>query len=245
VPIHDWTRIDANVFHHFHQAWSLAISNALNGGLLPKGYAAFVEQRADGVEPDVIAVEGRGHQLTGGAVTATRPRAAHVMHGSLKRSPGVRGNRVVIRHRLGRVVCVIEIVSPGNKASRDALRQFVDKTIGFLRKGVHVLVIDPLRPSPRRDPQGIHRAIWDRVTKDGFALPPDQPLTLAAYHAGREVTAYVEPVAVGAALPDMPAYLDDRCWVPVPLEATYQAAWTTCPEDMRTYVETGRVPHGD
>ena len=44
-----------------------------------------------------------------------------------------RANRIVVKHRLGRIVSVIEIVSPGNKDSRAALRDFVDKVIDFLR----------------------------------------------------------------------------------------------------------------
>jgi hypothetical protein len=43
----------------------------------------------------------------------------------------------------------------------------------------------------------------------------------------------------------MPAYLDGRGYVPVPLEATYQAAWATCPADMRELVETGRLSGED
>jgi hypothetical protein len=52
-------------------------------------------------------------------------------------------------------------------------------------------------------------------------------------------TAYVESVAVGEPLPDMPAFLDPDSWIPVPLEATYQATWASCPEDMREAVEQG------
>ena len=37
MPIHDWTRVDAGIFHHFHYQWISTISNALNGGLLPNG----------------------------------------------------------------------------------------------------------------------------------------------------------------------------------------------------------------
>jgi hypothetical protein len=40
----------------------------------------------------------------------------------------------------------------------------------------------------------------------------------------------------------MPAYLDRSAYVPVPLEATYQAAWATCPADLRELVETGKLP---
>ena len=39
----------------------------------------------------------------------------------------------------------------------------------------------------------------------------------------------------------MPAYLDRTVYVSVPLEATYQAAWATCPVDMRELVETGKL----
>ena len=70
-----------------------------------------------------------------------------------------------------------------------------------------------------------------------FELPPDKPLTIAAYFAGEPKTAYVEPVAVGDPLPDLPIFLDDRTYVPAPLEATYQAAWANCPDVIRELVE--------
>jgi hypothetical protein len=160
-------------------------------------------------------------------------------------SLAARANRIVIRHRLGEVVCVLEIVSPGNKSSRAALRAFVAKTVEFLRQGIHLLVIDILPPTPR-DPQGMHKAVWDEFEDAPFELPPGKPMTLAAYVAGdlltgRETTAYVEPIGVGDPLPDMPAYLDAGGYVPVPLESTYQAAWETCPADLRELVETGRL----
>ena len=121
----------------------------------------------------------------------------------------------------------------------------MEKTIEFLRQGIHLLVIDLLPPTPR-DPQGMHKAIWDEIEEEPFELPPDKPLTLAAYvagdlFAGIETTAYVELIGVGDILPDMPAYLDRSGYVPVPLEATYQAAWATCPADLRELVETGEV----
>ena len=35
MPIHDWSRVDAGVFHDFHQVWTIEIRNRLNDGLLP------------------------------------------------------------------------------------------------------------------------------------------------------------------------------------------------------------------
>ncbi|HEX5442527.1 MAG TPA: DUF4058 family protein [Pirellulales bacterium] len=243
MPIHDWTRVDANLFHHFHQAWTMAICNALNAGLLPKGYSALVEQHAAGVVLDVLAVErnrrwsslpeGRG----GAAVTAEPPQTRHVMHAK-DELLAARGNRITIRHPLGEIVSIIEIVSPGNKASRSALRAFVEKTSDLLRQGIHVLVVD-LFPPTARDPDGIHKAIWDEFQDEPFALPPDKSLTLAAYVASLPKVAYVEPVGVGDTLRDMPAYLDLDRYVLIPLEPTYQAAWESCPDDMRMFVENG------
>jgi hypothetical protein len=210
MPIHDWARVDADLFHDFHQTWTIAIRNALNGGLLPRGFSALVEQHAAGLVPDVLAAAC--------------------------------GNRITIHHPLGRVVCAIEIVSSGNKSSRSALRSFVEKTLEFLHKGVHLLIVDLFPPS-MHDPQGIHKAIWDEIqdqqVEQPFELPHDHRLTLAAYVADAASEAYVELVRVGELLPDMPAFLGVDSYIPVPLEATYQATWASCPEDMREAVERG------
>lgn len=244
MPVHDWSHVDANLFHDFHQAWTIAIRNALNGGLLPKGYSALVDQRAGGVAPDVIAVKRRGLPTAtadgprgGRVMTSVTPQSRHVLRAE-REVPAPRANRVVIHHRLGEVVCVVEIVSPGNKGSRSALRSFVQKAADLLQQGVHLLIVD-LFPPTKRDPQGIHKALWDEIDDQPFELPPEKPLTLAAYVSATPKVAYVEPVGVGDALPDMPAYLDEESWVPVPLEATYQATWSTCPEDVRDIVLRG------
>ena len=155
-----------------------------------------------------------------------------------------RANRVVVRHRLGEVICVIEVVSPGNKHSRLAFDAFVRKAVGFLRNGVHLSVVDLLPPTAR-DPNGLPAAVLGEFG-ESFELTPDKPLTVAAYAAGDPVaglatTAYVEPVAVGDPLPDLPAYLEWGEYVPVPLETTYQVAWANCPPSMRELVETGRL----
>ena len=44
MPIHDWTRVDAGLFHAFHQRWISALSDALNTGVLPRDYYALAEQ---------------------------------------------------------------------------------------------------------------------------------------------------------------------------------------------------------
>lgn len=249
MPVHNWKPVDANLFHHFHQRWTAAICDELIDRL-PASYSALIEQHAAGLVPDVIALEHRGDhgprdQGEGGTLTLDPPRTRYVIE--MKADIlAARANQIVIRHRLGEVVCIIEIVSPGNKSSQSAMRAFVEKSAAFLRHGVNLLVIDILPPTPR-DPRGIHKAIWDEFEDAPFELMPEEPLTLAAYVAGDlgagiATRAYVQPIAIGAQLPDMPAYIDRQANVPVPLEATYQTAWKRSPPAMRTLVETGRLP---
>jgi hypothetical protein len=245
MPIHDWARVDANLYHHFHQFWTTEICRALNGGLLPVGFEALIEQHAAGREPDVLAVERprRPAAPQGGALLADRPRTRHVIEVKQDRL-AARGNRIVVRHQLGDVVCVIEVVSPGNKHSQFAIQSFVGKAVEFLRNGVHLLVVDLFPPTPR-DPRGLPGVILDELGEP-FELAADKPLTLAGYatgdpQVGPAIMAYVEQVAVGDPLPNMPAYLEWEGYVSVPLEATYQAAWANCPPSMREVVETGRL----
>jgi hypothetical protein len=148
-----------------------------------------------------------------------------------------KANRVTIRHPDGDVVAVLEIISPGNKDSRHAIRAFARKAVEFLQAGVHLLIVDLFPPGPR-DPQGIHKVIWDRLQDEPFALPPDKPLTVVAYAAGTETVAYVEPVAVGDGLPDMPIFLTADRYVLCPLEATYQTAWGQFPVPLRGPLES-------
>jgi hypothetical protein len=170
------------------------------------------------------------------AVATAPPRTRVVARNEADLYAGL-ANRITVRHRHGHVVAVIEIVSPGNKASRNELRAFVEKSANLVRQGIHLLVIDLLPPG-KRDPQGIHKAIWDELGEEDFELPPDKPLTLAAYDAGPPCVAYVEPVAVGDGLPPMPLFLKPELYVPAPLEPTYQGTWEAFPAPLKGLLET-------
>ena len=58
MPIHDWTRVDAGIFHAFHVTWIADLARALNRGLLPPDYYALAEQIVGGREPDVLTLKG-------------------------------------------------------------------------------------------------------------------------------------------------------------------------------------------
>lgn len=240
MPIHDWTRVPSGLFHDFHQGWSIEIRNALNAGLLPKGFSALVEQRTGVKEPDVLTVESRVYSAAredGGLLTVDRP-ATSIVRRTSNEIYAARANRIAVKHHLGRTVAVVEIVSPGNKDSRAALRDFVEKAVDFLRQGIHLLIVDLFPPSPR-DPHGIHKAIWDEIHEEDFPVAPGKDRILASYEMGAERSAYVEPIAVGDVLPPMPLFLAPGVHIRVPLEPTYERAWSASAEELRRAVETG------
>jgi hypothetical protein len=246
MPIHDWTRVDAGLFHAFHQNWITFLCQALNAGGLPPDYFALAEQSVRGPIPDVLTLRlaagkepssAAGSQAVAVADAPPRVRTVRMTEASVYAR---KADWVTVRHRHGEIVAVVEIVSPGNKGSASELRAFVEKTSRLIQQGIHVLVID-LFPPTKRDPQGVQAAIWDEVGEDELTLPPDKPLTLASYDAGPITTAYFEPVAVGDVLPDMPLFLKPEVYVPVPLEATYQTTWGVFPGALKSLLEPGQV----
>jgi hypothetical protein len=144
----------------------------------------------------------------------------------------------VIHHaRDDRIVAVIEILSAGNKSSNKEFRAFVGKAVDLLEHGYHLLLVD-VHPPTTRDPDGIHPVIWAEFGGQSDPAPPDQPLTLVAYDAGPPMkTAYLQPVAVGEVLIDMPLFLAPGWYVSVPLEATYQSAWRGVPRRFKAILE--------
>jgi hypothetical protein len=239
MPVHDWTRVDAGIFHHFHLEWIGDLSRVLNRGLLPPDYYALAEQVAGGLGPDVLTLQypgGTGLQsaepVGGVALASTPPRVRF----RLRAEPdgyAFRSKSIVIRHTSNhKVVAIVEIVSPGNKNSRHGLRAFVEKATEFLRAGIHLVVVDLFPPGPR-DPQGIHKAIWDEILDNDFTLPPGKTLTLVSYIGGPVPEAFIEPTAVGAVLPEMPLFLTPEFYIPMPLELTYASAWEAVPTYWR------------
>lgn len=237
MPIHDWTRVDAGLFHAFHQRWISALCDALNGGTLPADYFALPEQNIQGPIPDVLTLHlASGAQPPSSGpnaltVAAAPPRAQLVRRAEAD-SYVAKANRITVRHRHGDVVAVLEIVSPGNKGSRAEFRALVEKSANLLRQGVHLLVVDLFPPRPR-DPRGIHPAIWEQFEDEEVVLPPNKLLTVAAYDAGPPRVAYVQFLGVGDPLPEAPLFLKPEVYVPAPLEATYQTTWQVFPTALK------------
>ncbi|MCI0680765.1 MAG: DUF4058 family protein [Gemmataceae bacterium] len=248
MPIHDWTRVKAGIFHALHHDWITEIARALNHGLLPSDYYALPEQHASGRNPDVLTLERLTNDdaedqpsngPSNGVVLAPpklRPIAETDMAFYRRKQKSV-----TVRQVPGdRIVAMVEIVSPGNKASHHAIRAFVDKAAELLDQHIHLLMVD-LHPPGRRDPQGIHNEIWQEIADEEYTMPPAKPLTLASYEAGLSIRAYVVHAAVGELLSEMPLFLAPDEAVSVPLEATYTAAFVEMPKRWKRVLEAAPV----
>jgi hypothetical protein len=247
--MHDWTQVPAGIFHAFHHRWISALSDVLNAGLLPRDYYALPEQQAAGFGPDVLTLQGEppGDEPSeaGGVATATRLQARPKTR-FLAETEGEfyrrKKSSIAVRHVSGdRIVAMLEIVSPGNKSNRHAFKAFVDKACELLEHRIHLLIVAPFPPT-RRDPQGVHAAIWAEVEDAPFELPADKPLTLVAYECDLSTRAYIEPVAPGDTLPNMPLFLEPNGCVMVPLETTYRGAFELMPRRWRSVLEADPNP---
>jgi hypothetical protein len=149
MPIHDWSRVDAGIFHHFHHRWISAIADTLNQGLLPNEYYALAEQQGAGFEPDVMALkrrvepdgdddpsatEGRPLGESSGGLLVAQPRVTVTAETDLEFYRR-KQNVVAVRHVSGdHLVAIVEVVSKGNKSGRKAAE--------FLSRGIHLLILD-------------------------------------------------------------------------------------------------------
>ena len=198
MPMHDWTKVEAGIFHAFHHRWISAISDALNQGSLPADYYALPEQVAAGFGPDVLTLQGGSGDAAeiaedttrGGTATAlrTRPQSRFTAQTEAEFYRRKKSS-IVVRHVSGdRIVAMLEIVSPGNKSNRAAFHAFVEKASELLEHRIHLLIVDQFT-----------------------------------------TRASIEPIAVGQPLPDMPLFLEPNGCIMVPLEATYETAFSVLP----------------
>jgi hypothetical protein len=256
MRIHDWTQVTAGTFHDFHSAWITHLKEALNLNLLPPGFYAMAEQHAGWIIPDILtltspewatsdrvesnpedyAVNDNSNISPPLGAVALADAPPQVSFRSVPSEAAVyREKRRTISIRQepsNRVVAMIEIISPGNKDCSKAVREFVTKSLEVMNAGIHLLIVD-LFPTSASNPEGLNALLWG----DPFTLPADRRLTLASYRIDVLNEAFIEPVAVGQEMPDMPIFLNPAWYVNVPLAGTYESAWRGMPKPFQRILD--------
>ncbi|HVR75821.1 MAG TPA: DUF4058 family protein [Planctomycetota bacterium] len=239
MPIHDWSLVDAGIFHDFHIGWIAAIRAELNQGVLPQPYYALAEPVAGSTIPDVLTLQERESDPGVSEAAAGLSRDDAPGGATTLASPAIKAQdlgpvysqlarRIVIRDTLrqDRVVAVLEIVSQGNKDARLRVEQFLDKTIGFLAAGVHLLVVD-VQPPTRFVPHGFHALICEVLGHEALQVAGEKTRQVVSYQildAGFP-RAHMASVHVGEPLPPMPVFLLPHHYVTVALESSYETAY--------------------
>ena len=83
-----------------------------------------------------------------------------------------------------------------------------------------------------------------RFPRCSTARPRQAPYGPVSYenHGEGDLEAYIEPLGVGDAIPDMPVFLRPGGCVMVPLEATYNSAFDAVPLRWRRVIAPETLP---
>src|SRR5262245_28585185 len=251
MPIHDWSRVDAGIFHDFHLSWIHCLRTELNERLLPEPFYALAEPVAGAAVPDVLTLEvqvpaaGESAGLRAllkeespGSAVALAP--SKVLVQDLGPAYSRLARRIAIRSSLrdDKLVAVIEVVSPGNKDARLRSQHFVEKSVSFLEAGIHLLILDLHPPTPVV-PRGFHGLICEDLGHQAPEIPGGRDLQLASYEVLEDgiPRAHVVGLRVGEPLPDMPVFLLPHHFVRMPLERNYDEAFRSLARKFRQILE--------
>jgi hypothetical protein len=215
-----------------HASWAASIAEHLNRGVLPPDYHAIpLIKRGGQVEIDVAALQqdsggGAGSQPAATATWAP-PRAAITRPVEFSEDDVF---EVQVLRRLGgaQLRAAVELVSPANKDRPASRRAFVTKCASYLAGRVSVVVIDVVTERLAN----LHAELFQLLGLNG-ELPWESPTHLyavayriAAPNGQRHVEVWQEALALGAALPTLPLWLDAGLCVPLRLEESYTATCT-------------------
>lgn len=228
MPLHEWS--DERGWDSVHPVWLTYLLEYVQERL-PEGYKAFL-----GGVPSLTVDAGGGKPDVSVRQWGTGPAAEPGAGGTGVLEPDLEASvsfqlapqRALHVDFHGQLIAALEVVSPRNKDRAEAKEAYANRYLGYLRLGVHLLLVDVL---PR--PKGF--SFSDAVTRGlGMDLPPLPPPFAAAYRVGEVVPVgedvgslvglWRRPLRVGQPLPALPLPLGVSRAVVVDLEETYQRA---------------------
>jgi hypothetical protein len=228
MPLHDWT--DERSWDSVHPFWLAYLVEWIQPRL-PEGYKVFLggvpalTVGATNGKPDVSVRQWERRASQEAVATDTA-----VMEPDLEANVTFRLDPQPAVHVdfHGQLIAAIEVVSPRNKDRAAAKETYANRYLGYLRLGVHLLLVDVL---PR--PKGY--SFSDVITVAlGLELPPLPPPFAAAYRVGEVVPVgedmgslvglWRRPLQVGQPLPALPLPLNVHQAIQIDLEETYSRA---------------------
>ena len=225
MPLHDWR--DDRGWDSMHLVWLAQMLDWVQPRL-PAGYRAYLGS----VPAMTIDVPNGRPDVSVRQWPAAPPEAAIAASTTTGNEPDEEAvatftldpQRAVHIDLHGQLIAAIEIASPRNKDRPAARKRYLGRYAGYLRQGVHLLLIDVL---PR--PAGFSFA--DALAANlGLAQPPCPAPCAISYRVGESVpegtilALWRRPLQVGQPLPEIPLALGSEPRVPIDLEYTYREA---------------------
>jgi len=124
------------------------------------------------------------------------------------------------------LVGAIELVSPGNKDRPETRQAFAAKCVGYLTRGIGLIVVDIVTNRQANLHNGVVGLLGQA---EPFLLPTSASIYTVAYRPSRQSTGdqieiWPTPLQLGQSLPTLPLGLRNAGTVPVDLEGTYAEA---------------------
>ena len=224
MPLHDWR--DDRGWDSVHLVWLAQLLDWVQPRL-PAGYRAYVGSvpaltiDVPNGRPDMSV---RQWPRAAPETPAAPPTAGAEPDEEAVATFTLDPQRAVHIDLHGLLIAAIEIVSPRNKDRPAARERYLGRYAGYLRQGVHLLLIDVL---PR--PAGFSFA--DALALNlGLTQPPCPAPCAVSYRVGESVpdgtvlALWRRPLQVGQTLPVVPLALGPEQRVPIDLEHTYREA---------------------
>ncbi len=173
MPLHDWT--DRPGWEGLHIFWMTEIARALRADL-PAGYRAVIGSSplvaigSTGVKPDVAVTNGSHPPQPHPAPASTPEPDVEVAVATLEEDASVQVERD------GRLIAVVELVSPRNKDRPTAREQYAARLEQELPAPPAPSVVS-YRVGPSAATGGRMLAVWQHPLEIGTALPR-MPLAL-------------------------------------------------------------------
>jgi hypothetical protein len=223
MPLHNWR--DDRGWNSLHLVWQTQLLDWIQPRL-PAGYRAYLGSvpaltiDAPNGRPDlgVRQWQPQPSEVPTGASTTPAPDTETVAVFELDPQTAVH----IDLH--GSLIAAIEIVSPRNKDRMDARQRYLGRYLGYVRQGVHLMLIDLL-------PRPVDFSFADALAANlGFTQPPCPAPFAVSYRVGESVpegtvlAIWRRPLRVGDPLPTVPLALTIRESVAVDLEHTYREA---------------------